>query len=136
MKQKKIIEERNDQPSSNYKWEAERLRDRKPVKGVFRFHEVAGGTLNFSFRKWKGDPIESFSLVDGQSYELPLGVATHLKESGWYPIHKHAVDANGVASKIIGQKVKRYNFEPLSFIADERWHKSDADKTIVTVKQL
>ncbi len=124
------------QPSSDYKWEAERIRDRKPVKGIFRFHEVRGGTLNFTFRKWKGDPLESFGLVDGQAYELPLGVATHLKESGWYPIHKHAVDDAGIPTKVVGQKVKRYTFEPLEFIADERWLKSDADKSIITVQQL
>ena len=118
---------------SDYPWEKERVRDRKPVRGIFRFHEQRGGTLSFSFRKWKGDPIESFDLIDGNMYELPLGVATHLKESGWYPVHMHAVDANGKALKTIGQKVKRYTFEPIDFIADERWHATDHDKSIVTV---
>jgi hypothetical protein len=133
MKQKKVI---HSQSESGYKWEAERQRDRQKVKGVFRFHEVPGGTLSFSFRKWKGDPIESHDLIDGQIYELPLGVATHLKESGWYPIHKHAVDETGKSIKTVGQRVKRYNFEPLQFIADERWHSSDADKEIITVTHL
>jgi hypothetical protein len=133
MKQKKVTHMESD---SDYKWEAERLRDRQKVKGIFRFHEVPGGTLSFSFRKWRGDLIESYDLVDGQSYELPLGVATHLKESGWYPVHKHAVDAAGKSIKAIGQRVKRYNFEPLQFIADERWHTSNADKDIVTVTHL
>lgn len=123
-------------PESNYKWEKERLRDRKPVRGVFRFHEIRGGELSFSFRKYKGDPIDSFTLKDGEIYTLPLGVATHLKESGWYPVHKYQVDEKGNPIKAIGQKVKRYTFEPIDFIADERWLNADNDKSIITVRDL
>lgn len=132
MKQKKV-----QSPQSDYKWEAERLRDRQMVRGIFRFHEVRGGLLAFSYRKWKGDPIESFSLRDGSAYLLPLGVATHLKESGWYPKHQHAVEEKtGRAIQIIGQKIKRYTFEPIDFIADERWQSNNADKAIVAVSYV
>lgn len=123
-------------PKNEYKWEAERLRDRKPVKGVFRFHEIPGGTLNFSYLKYKGDPIDKLELKDGEVYTLPLGVARHLRTSGWYPVHAYAMDDRGMASKRIGQKVKRYTFEPLDFIADEEFHRADNDKQIVTVNSL
>lgn len=121
---------------SEYKWEKERIRDRKLVKGVFRFHEVPGGTLNFSYLKYKGDPIDKHELKDGEVYTLPLGVARHLRTSGWYPVHAYAMNEDGVASKKIGQKVKRYTFEPLDFIADEEFHRPDNDKQIVTVTSL
>jgi hypothetical protein len=123
-------------PKNEYKWEAERLRDRKPVKGVFRFHEVPGGTLSFSFLKYKGDPIDKHDLKDGEVYTLPLGVARHLRTSGWYPVHAYAMNEAGVASKRIGQKVKRYTFEPLDFIADEEFHRADNEKQILTVTSL
>lgn len=123
-------------PKVEYKWEAERLRDRKPVKGIFRFHEVPGGTLNFSYLKYKGDPIDKHELKDGEVYTLPLGVARHLRTSGWYPVHAHSMDDKGTASKRIGQKVKRYTFEPLDFIADEEFHRADNDKQILTVTSL
>lgn len=121
---------------SDYPWEAERIRDGKMVKGIFRFHEVPGGSLSFSFRKYKGDPVDDYTMTDGETYEVPLRVAVHLKESGWYPIHKYAVDENGLPTKVIGKKVKRYTFESLDFIADERLLRADADKSIVTVTQL
>lgn len=120
--------------TGEYRWEKERIRDRQPVRGIFRFHEIRGGDLSFSFRKYKGDPIDTYTLKDGEMYTLPLGVAVHLKESGWYPVHRHSVDENGVASKIIGQRVKRYTFEPVDFIADERLQRSDAQHGIVTVQ--
>lgn len=123
-------------PESDYRWEKERIRDSKLVKGIFRFHEVRGGSLSFSFRKYKGDPVDEYTMQDGEVYEVPLRVAVHLKESGWYPIHKYAVDENGLPSKVIGQKVKRYTFEPLDFVADERLLAADNDKTIISVKDL
>lgn len=124
------------QPQSDYKWEAERVRDRTPVKGIFRFHEVPGGLLPVSFRKYKGDPIFSQELRDGEIYELPLGVAVHLQESGWYPVHRLQIDEAGRPSKVIGKKVKRYTFEPLEFLADERMHAAQNDKQIVTVSNI
>ena len=46
------------------------LRDQesKPVTGVFHFNELPGGTLDFFFKKWKGDPIERYKLKDGEGY--------------------------------------------------------------------
>ncbi len=120
---------------SSYKWEEQRLKDRKPVKGVFRFNEVSGGTLKFSYRKYKGDPVEKFTMKDGEVYTVPLGVAKHLRKSGWYPVHLYEVNETGVPSKAIGQKVHRYNFEPLEFVNDEEFNNPHAnkDKDIVTV---
>ena len=97
------------------------LRDkyREKVKGVFHFNEVPGGTLSFVYREFKEDPIESYDLKDGQIYTLPLGVARHLAQNGWYPIHERSVDANGNPLKIVGRKEKRYSFESTEFLAPE-----------------
>lgn len=93
-----------------------RDKDRELVKGIFRFYEVPGGRLDFVFRKYKGDPIERYSLVDGQVYSLPLGVAKHLNEGGWYPVHSYKVDEAGTPSMHIGKKVSRVGFQSLEFI--------------------
>jgi hypothetical protein len=99
--------------------ESLRLRDREMVRGIFKFYEVPGGNLKFSFRYWKGDEVEHFDLNDGEIYTLPLGVARHLNKSGSYPIHAHAVDKDGKPVSRIGQKVRRYGFQSLEFIDDE-----------------
>jgi hypothetical protein len=135
---KKETKEAKDMTKSihaKYQWEEQRLHDRRPVKGIFRFNEVPGGTLRFSYLKYKGDPIEKFELTDGEVYTLPLGVAKHLRNSGWYPIHSYALDEENRPSKRIGQKVHRYSFEPLEFIGEEEFH-NQSDKELVTISNI
>jgi hypothetical protein len=106
--------------------EKERKEMRKKVKGIFRFHEVPGGLLAFNYKEYKGDPIEKFSMVDGEIYEVPKGVARHLNKNGWYPEYGHVnVPGNeGVKSSSMGvdniqqrviRKVRRYSFQSLEF---------------------
>jgi len=84
--------------------------DSKIVKGIFKNHESPGGDAIFSVRLYKGDPIRTYNLVDGESYDLPLGVAKHINRQCQYKRHKWLVDANG--NKIIGadKPTERYSF--------------------------
>lgn len=93
-----------------------REKDREKVKGVFRYFESPGATLSFPFKKYKKDPVEIYHLIDGQTYELPLGVAKHLNNNGWYPIHVHRIDDMGNAHPMVGKKVKRFGFDSLEFM--------------------
>lgn len=93
-----------------------REKDRELVKGIFRFHEVPGGTMSFSFKAYKEDPVENYTLVDGEVYTLPLGVAKHLNKNCWYPIHAYAQDGEGKSTVKVGQKVRRASFQSLEFI--------------------
>ena len=93
-----------------------RDKDREKVKGIFRFHEVPGGSMNFVFKKYKEDPVERFDLRDGEIYTLPLGVAKHLNKNVWYPVHAHTLNEQGNASYKIGKKVRRCSFQSLEFI--------------------
>lgn len=94
----------------------QRDKDREPVKGIFRFHEVPGGQMQFCYKYYKGDEVETFTLVDGDIYTLPLGVAKHLNKNCWYPLHAYAVDADGRSIAKIGQKVRRCSFQSLEFV--------------------
>jgi len=96
-----------------------RERDNKIVKGIFRCYEPRGGSFTFSFKKHKGDQVLKYTLVDGETYEIPLMVAQHLNKNCWYPKHSHVLDANGHPTVEVGQKVKRCSFESLEFYADE-----------------
>jgi hypothetical protein len=94
----------------------QRDKDREPVKGIFRFHEVPGGQMQFCYKYYKGDEVETYTLVDGEIYTLPLGVAKHLNKNCWYPLHHYAVDADGKPIARIGQKVRRCSFQSLEFV--------------------
>lgn len=100
--------------SSNMK--AMRDKDREMVRGKFIFHEIPGGQLGFSFKKWPGDPVETFNLVDGQVYSLPLGVAKHLNKNCKYPIHAYAMDEDKKPYVKVQQWVRRCSFQSLEFI--------------------
>lgn len=91
----------------------------EPVKGIFRFHEVPGGSISFVYREFKGDKTERYDLVDGQVYTIPLGVARHLNKNCWYPMHEYAVDENGNKIQKIGTKVRRCSFQSLEFVDTE-----------------
>lgn len=100
----------------NYKY----LRDkyREPVKGIFRFHEVPGGTMSFTYREFKEDQPENFTMVDGEIYTVPYGVARHLNKNCWYPVHSFSTDKDGKPLQKIGQRVRRCSFQSLEFIED------------------
>ena len=95
-----------------------REKDHKVVKGIFRCYEPRGGSFTFSYKKYKGDDVLQYTLVDGETYDLPLMVAKHLNTNCWYPKHSHVLDANGNTSVEIGKKIKRCSFESLEFYAD------------------
>lgn len=94
-----------------------RERDNKVVKGRFRCFEPPGGQIQFSFKKYKGDPVMNYTMVDGEVYDVPLMVAKHLNENCWYPQNKNILDANGQPMQDIGKKVQRCSFESLEFSA-------------------
>lgn len=89
--------------------------DRKIVRGKFMFHEVPGGKMEFSFLKYPGDDIKNFSMVDGEIYSVPLGVAKHLNTNCWYPTYDYKSDEQGRPVMKMGQKVRRCSFANLEF---------------------
>lgn len=121
MAQEKVSsnEIKNKKVELQKKLEQLRDRDREKVRGVFRFHEVPGGSMKFPFRQYKEDQIETYTLTDGQIYEIPMGLARHLNKNCWYPIHSHQLDSDGRASRIIGKKVSRCSFQSLDFMDAE-----------------
>lgn len=97
----------------------QRDKDREIVRGKFIFHEVPGGEMRFSFQKYKEDPVEDFRMMDGQIYSIPLGVAKHLNQNCWYPVHEFKLDDVGRPLQRIGLKVRRCSFQSLEFIDSE-----------------
>ena len=88
--------------------------DSRMVKGRFTCHDPKGGSVKFSFRKYKEDPVRHYNLVDGMEYELPVGVIKHLNNCGW-EIHAHLLDKDGNPFVGTGKKEHRFSFQDTSF---------------------
>lgn len=93
-----------------------RDKERELVKGKFIFHEVPGGRMEFVFRKYKQDPMEKFSLNDGEIYTLPLGVARHLNTNCKYPAYSFKMDETGRPQMGVGEWIRRCSFQSLEFV--------------------
>jgi len=96
--------------------EFKRNKDRTLVKGKFIYHEVPKGKFEFVHRVYKGDPIEKYSMRDGEIVSIPLGVAKHLNTNCWYPAYQHKTDEAGRPSCQVVSKVRRCSFQSLEFI--------------------
>jgi len=121
-----------DKASLRKKLRYMRDKDRELVKGIFRFHEVAGGTMSFVYRAYKEDPVERYDLVDGEVYTLPLGVAKHLNHNCWYPVHAYQMNEAGKPAKNIGRKVHRCSFQSLEFVDIDDLGDTAVEEVIVT----
>lgn len=93
-----------------------RIEGNRKVKGIFRCFEPMGGSMKFCFKKFPGDPVETYDLKDGEIYELPMMVARHLKNGCNYPVHSHILDADGNPRIDVGRNVQRCTFEGLDFM--------------------
>lgn len=109
----------NTRKSTSEEMRIQRDKDHKNVKGIFRCFEPRGGSFTFNFKQYRGDPVLKYTMVDGETYEIPLMVAKHLNKNCWYPRHTHVLDAEGNPTVSQGQKVKRCSFESLEFVMDE-----------------
>lgn len=111
-----------------------RDKDREMVKGVFKYYEVPGGVVEFCFKKYKEDPVEKFTLYDNQVYTIPLGVAKHLNNNTWYPVHEYGRNQDGTALQRVAQKIRRMAFQSLEFMDTEDI--GDNISRIVTVENV
>lgn len=110
-----------------------RERDEELVTGIFKFNEMAGGTLDFGFHKWPGDKFEIYSLTDGEKYTIPRMVAHHLNNNCYYREYKHLSGETGDTGiraayndgKMKGErmqahrKIHRTSFTSLDFMDDD-----------------
>lgn len=74
----KAIDHTPGKEQRNYAWKELREKESKLVKGKFVWRECPGGTLEFHYKAFSGDPVKTYHLTDGFEYELPIGVIKHL----------------------------------------------------------
>jgi hypothetical protein len=140
-----IIEAKKDKKTApNLKHKREKHREM--VKGIFKFYEVPGGAMSFSFREFKEDQTQRYDLIDGEIYSLPLGVAKHLNNNGSYPVYDFVAGDNSIMVGVpaqgfsggqvqrITRKVRRFGFQSLEFVdIEDMTHSPSA---VVTVESM
>lgn len=89
------------------------------VKGMFEFVDAQGGWLDFSYRWFKGDPLQTIRLYHGEICELPMGIVKHLNNTV-KKIRKFDLDKPEKAAEISGRgmpssyvKQSRVRFTPV-----------------------
>ena len=113
---KKVVRKEAD-PSAPMidKFEEKRIEESKLVKGIFEFKDLPGGTLDFFHRKWKGDKVQRYILVDGHEYELPLGVVRKLNSECATTEHSYLLGPDGKHLKT-GKKRNRFAFKSREYL--------------------
>jgi len=118
-------QEKIKKPKNSLKFQKDK--DQEPVRGIFRFKEVPGGTMGFYFAKYKGEHPKLYRLKDGEVYTLPRGVARHLNNDCWYPVHSHTVDADGKPVHKVSEKKHRCFFQSLEFVDPEEFETGESN---------
>lgn len=106
---------KNTHKITSEEMEKMRKKDHRIVKGIFRCAEPRGGSIKFSFKKYKGDDVLNYTMTDGEIRDVPFMIATHLSNDCCYEKHTHVLDGDGNATLHTGKKVHRCSFESLEF---------------------
>lgn len=98
---------------------AQRNKDMTEVRGIFRNFETPGGILRFSAKSYAGEKVRKYELYDNQICSIPAGIARRLARDCFFPVHQHAIDADGRPAINIGKKVYRFGFQSTEFMGDD-----------------
>ncbi len=110
-----------------------RARDAELVVGVFKNMENAGASLRFGYHRYPDDPFETYELMDGETYQLPRGVARHLNNNCFYKEYRHLQGEQGQVGVRAAyndgsvnaermhesRKVHRFAFHSLDYMEDD-----------------
>lgn len=93
--------------------EKRRQEDMRIVRVRFKFDEDPGGTLRFSYKMHKGQPVVKHAFVDGREYELPVGLVRHINQTCRIPVHAH-MDLGGASLEIgVAKWIQRASFQSI-----------------------
>lgn len=105
-------------PELEAKIAKQKERDKTPVTGFFRNIEAPGDKIKFIYKKYKGDPITEYELMDGDTITIPFGVAQHINDRGRIPEHRNQLDENGKPVARITSNRRRFVFSSTEFIIE------------------
>lgn len=87
-------------------------KDSRMVRGRFQNFECPTASFGFMHRIYAQDPMEKYTMEDGEIYEIPLRVAKHLNSGVFFETSRHKNKSGTLTFK---EKVKRVGFQSLDF---------------------
>ena len=94
-----------------------RKEDDKIMNGMFEFLDAQGGWLEFSYRKYPGEPIQIIKLIHGEICDLPMGIIKHLNNTK-KKVRRYSMEmpASGQRTPRSFEVVSRVRFTPSSVL--------------------
>ena len=97
-----------------------RAEDDKMRKGMFEFLDAQGGWIEFSYRKYPGEPIKIIRLVHGEICDIPMGIIKHINNTKRkvrrYDLSLPTNNAPGVKPARTFETVSRLRFTPMDVL--------------------
>lgn len=94
-----------------------RKEDDKLITGMFEFLDAQGGWLDFTYRKYPGEPVKVIKLIHGEICDLPMGIVKHLNNTK-KKIRRYSMElpASGQRVPRSYDTVSRVRFTPMSVL--------------------
>ena len=95
-----------------------RKEDEKMVNGMFEFLDAQGGWLEFSYRKYPGEPIQIIKIVHGEICDLPMGIIKHLNNTK-KKVRRYSMELPSNGSQRIPRSyetISRARFTPMAVL--------------------
>jgi hypothetical protein len=94
-----------------------RKEDDKIVTGMFEFLDAMGGWLEFSYRKYPGEPIQIIKMIHGEICDLPMGIIRHLNNTK-KKVRRYSMElpASGQKTPRSYETISRVRFTPTSVL--------------------
>jgi hypothetical protein len=92
-----------------------RKEDDKIITGMFEFIDAQGGWLEYSYRKYPGEPIQIIKIYHGEITDMPMGHVKHLNNTK-KKVRKYSMELSADGKKVprTFEYVSRVRFTPTS----------------------
>jgi hypothetical protein len=94
-----------------------RIEDDKVITGMFEFLDAQGGWLDFSYRKYPGEPIQMIKMIHGEICDLPMGIVKHLNNTR-KKVRRYSLEipASGQKTPRSYETISRVRFTPTNVL--------------------
>ena len=102
---------------ADVKTKAEKLKkeENRMVKARYINHRGSHERLTKPYCRWAGDPIQTWHLIPGHTYELPLGLVNEVNDNPGLAKRSGLLDKDGLPTKVDGKSERLHELVPVGF---------------------
>jgi hypothetical protein len=99
------------------KTKAEKLKkeEHRIVKARYINHRGDHERLTKPYCRWAGDPIDTYHLIPGHTYDLPMGLVNEINSSPGLAKRSDLLDSKGLPTIKDGKNEKLHELVPVGF---------------------